>query len=50
VIDTLERSSGIGKISAMQIKAPKQDFLSDSLRKNMLRVDFKGMDGMSLKR
>jgi len=50
LIDTLERSFGIGKISAMQIKAPKQDFSSDSARKNMLRLDFKGVDEMSLKR
>lgn len=46
----MEKSSGIGKISPMQIKAPKQDFLNDSAKKNMLRLDFKGMDLMSLRR
>ncbi|RQO69374.1 hypothetical protein DBR43_14910 [Pedobacter sp. KBW06] len=50
LIDTLEKTSGIGKISAMQIKAPKQDLLNDSARKNMLSLDFKGLDRISSKK
>lgn len=43
LIDTLEKSPGIGKISALQIKAPKLDLLSDKAGKNVLRIDFKGI-------
>lgn len=50
LIDTLEKSSGIGKISAMRITAPKQEALNDDAKRNMLRLDFRGMDGMSLKK
>ena len=49
LIDTLERSSGIGKISALQIKAPKQDFVNERARKNILRRDLRGMEVMFLK-
>ncbi|WP_342333041.1 hypothetical protein [Pedobacter sp. FW305-3-2-15-E-R2A2] len=50
LIDTLERSSGIGKISAMQIKAPKQDLLDEQVGENMLKLDFKGLRDTYLKR
>lgn len=43
LVDTLERSSRIGKISALQIKAPRPDLLNDKVGKNVMRIDFKGM-------
>ncbi|NQX41321.1 hypothetical protein SAMN05421820_107137 [Pedobacter steynii] len=43
LIDTLERSSKIGKISALQFNAPKPDLLNEQAGKNVLRLDFKGL-------
>lgn len=50
LIDTLERSSKIGKISALQLKAPKVDLLNEQAGKNELRLDFKGLDEQSFKK
>lgn len=43
LVDTLERSNGIGKISALQVKAPKTDLAGDRGKKCVLRLDFKGI-------
>lgn len=43
LVDTLEHISGIGKISALQVKAPKPDLSGDRADQNMLRLDFKGL-------
>lgn len=43
LVDTLERTSGIGKISALQVKAPRVDVIGDKGKKCVLRLDFKGM-------
>lgn len=43
LIDTLERTRGIGKISTLQVKAPKADVVGDRGEKCVLRLDFKGM-------
>ncbi|TCC97716.1 hypothetical protein [Pedobacter hiemivivus] len=42
LVDTLERSTGIGKISALQVKAPKTDVVGDRGKKCVLRLDFRG--------
>lgn len=44
VMDTLERMQGIGRISAVQVKAPGPDLLNDKAGKNSLRLDFKGIN------
>ena len=43
LVDTLERTGRIGKIAALQVKAPKADLVGDRNKKCMLRLDFKGM-------
>lgn len=43
LVDTLEGTNGIGKISALQLKAPKADMTGEQVKKCVLRVDFKGM-------
>lgn len=43
LMDTLEKSSGIGKISAIQVKAPKPDLMNERTGKNALRIDFKAL-------
>lgn len=43
LVDSLERSRGVGKISALQVKAPRMDVLGDKEKKCVLRLDFKGM-------
>lgn len=44
LMDTLEKSPRIGKISAIQVKAPKADLTSERTNKNMLRIDFKALE------
>lgn len=44
LMDTLERVKGIGKVSALQLKAPKREVSGDKERKCVLRIDFKGLD------
>lgn len=43
LVDTLERTRTIGKISALQLKAPKEDEVGDRGMKVVLRLDFKGI-------
>jgi|GEM_PF-451954 len=44
LVDTLERTRGIGKISALQIKAPKADLVGERGKMCVLRLDFGGVD------
>ncbi|MNY32955.1 hypothetical protein D3C86_1672030 [compost metagenome] len=44
LIDTLESVSKIGKISGLQLKAPNPEILNERAGKNVLRLDFKGLD------
>lgn len=44
LMDTLEKSPGIGKISAIQVKAPKPDLQNERANKNILRIDFKALE------
>jgi len=44
LMDTLERMPGIGKVSAVQMKAPLKDLLSERKDKCVLKVDFKGIE------
>lgn len=44
LMDTLERVKGIGKVSALQLKAPKRDVVGDIEKRCVLRIDFKGLD------
>lgn len=41
--DSLEGMRGIGKITALQIKAPKTDVMDDRAKKCTLKLDFKGL-------
>lgn len=43
LIDTLERSQGIGKISALQIKSPKVDTRGERAGLCVLKMEFKGL-------
>lgn len=43
LVDTLERTRAIGKISALQVKAPKADLVGDRGKKCVLRLDFRGI-------
>lgn len=43
LVDTLESLPGIGKIAALQVKAPKADPTDDKSKKCVLRVDFRGL-------
>lgn len=40
LVDTLERTGKIGKISALQVKAPRSDMVGDKGKKCVLRLDF----------
>lgn len=43
LVDTLERSKGIGQISALQLKAPNADVVGGREKMCVLRLDFRGM-------
>ncbi|TDQ11576.1 hypothetical protein [Pedobacter metabolipauper] len=43
LIDTLERTPGIGKIAALQVKLKKSDLSAGEVGKCVLRLDFKGL-------
>jgi hypothetical protein len=43
LVDTLEHTMGIGKISGLQIKSPKSNLIGDKGKKCVLRLDFRGM-------
>jgi len=43
LVDTLESLNGIGKISALQVKAPKVDPTDEKSKKCVLRLDFKAL-------
>lgn len=43
LIDTLEHSTGIGKISALQIKAPKEDTKGNRAGQSVLKLEFRGI-------
>ncbi|CAM4115722.1 hypothetical protein SAMN06265348_103278 [Pedobacter westerhofensis] len=43
LIDTLERSPGIGKISGLQIRSPKEDVRGERAGMCMLKMEFKGL-------
>jgi len=43
LVDTLERTPAIGKISALQIKAPKEDAIGEHAGKCILKMDFRGL-------
>jgi hypothetical protein len=43
LIDTLERSGRIGKISALQIKSPKEDVRGERGSQCVLKMEFKGL-------
>jgi len=43
LVDTLEGLPGIGKIVALQVKAPMADPTDDKSKKCVLRVDFRGL-------
>jgi len=42
LVDTLEQIPAIGKISALQIKAPKEDVIGERANQCVLKVDFRG--------
>lgn len=44
LVDSLERTPLIGKISALQIKAPLKDLLTNRKDKCVLKVEFKGIE------
>lgn len=44
LIDTLEGVPGIGKISALQVKAPKKSYGSDEVGECVLRLDFRAVE------
>lgn len=43
LIDTLERIPAIGKISALQVKAPKEDVIGPRAGQCVLRIEFRGI-------
>lgn len=43
LVDTLERTRDIGKISGLLVKAPKTERVGDRSRKCVLRLNFKGI-------
>lgn len=43
LVDTLERSRGIGKISALQIKAPKADVVGERAGRNVMKIEFRAL-------
>lgn len=47
LMDSLERTPGIGKISSIQIKAPLKDLLSERKDKCVLKVEFRGINKQS---
>lgn len=43
LIDTLERTPAIGKISALQVRAPKEDVVGARAGQCVLRIEFRGI-------
>jgi len=43
LIDTLERTPGIGIIAALQVKAPKKDMTGERANQCSLKLEFKGL-------
>lgn len=43
LVDTLERTPSIGKISALQIRAPKPDVIGDRAGQCILKIEFRGI-------
>lgn len=43
LIDTLERVPGIGKLSALQIRSPKEDTRGERATQCVLKMEFKGL-------
>ena len=46
LVDTLERSKGIGKISALQIKSPKEEIRGERAGQCALKIEFKGLTNL----
>lgn len=44
LIDTLERIAAIGKISALQVKAPKEDVVGERASQCVLKIEFRGFN------
>lgn len=48
LIDTLERTSGIGKVSAIQIKAPKEETTGNRAGQAILRMELRGITAQEM--
>lgn len=44
LIDTLEKMPSIGRISALQVKAPKEDATGERAKQCVLKVEFRGFN------
>jgi hypothetical protein len=44
IVDTLEKIQGIGRVSALQIKAPKEDATGERAKQCMMKIAFRGFN------